>query len=329
VTTTPVAAVSLLGLDPATHVRHPVHAPTQTYPETNCYADLWIELLHGLGLDPIPALGFVLSSDMDGDQWRFFKFPAEDLRLLYGIDVAELNPWKGLEHHIESHLRSGSFLTVEVDSYFLPDTTGVAYRRTHTKSSIVADMIDPEARRLGYFHNTGYAELEGDDYAGIFRLHVADPEVLLPYVELVRLDRLEHPDGRQLLDRTMELIASHVRRRPAANPVQALRKQIESDLDELRGGDLDLFHAYAFATLRQCGASAELASALCTWLADRSEPTAEAAGHFLGVAAAAKAAQFKLARLVAGRAVDMDEAFSEMEQRWERGMRIMAERYDR
>lgn len=318
-----------LDLDPATYVASALHDADRIWPETNCYADLWIELLHGLGLDPTPALAFVLSSDVDGDQWRFFKFPAEDLRLLYGIDVAELNPWKGLEHHIESHLRSGSFLTAEVDSYYLPDTAGVAYRRTHTKSSIVAGMIDPQARRLGYFHNTGYAELEGDDYAGIFRQHVGDPEVLLPYVELVRLDKLEHPDDDQLLDRTVALVTSHLQRRPATNPVQALRKQIESDLDELRAGDLDLFHAYAFATLRQCGANAELASSLCTWLADRSEPTAEAAEHFVGVAAAAKAAQFKLARLVAGRTVDTDEAFTEMEQRWERGMRVLANHYDR
>ena len=123
-------------------------------------------------------------------------------------------------------------------------------------------------------------------------------------------------------------MTTHVRRRPAANPVQALRKQVESDLDRLRGQTSASSTRYVFATLRQCGASAELASSLCVWLSDRSEPTAEAAEHFLGVAAAAKAAQFKLARHVAGRSVDMDEVFTEMEQHWERGMSLMAERYD-
>ncbi|MDQ6697955.1 MAG: DUF1839 family protein [Actinomycetota bacterium] len=319
----------ILDLDPATYVANALHGAERIWPETNCYADLWIELLHGLGFDPVPALAFVLSGDVDGDQWRFFKFPAEDLRFLYGIDVVELNPWKGLEHHIESHLGAGRFCTAEVDSFFLPDTAGVAYHRTHTKSSIVANMIDPEGFRLGYFHNTGYAELSGDDYLGIFRHDVRDPEVLLPYVELVRLDNMVRPAGPELLDRAVALTAAHVRRRPAADPVQALRKQIEGDLDALRGAGLDLFHAYAFATLRQCGASAELAAALCGWLAERGEPTTDAAEHFLAVAAAAKAAQFKLARLVAGRAVDMDEVFTEMEQQWDRGMRIMAERYDR
>ena len=100
--------------------------------------------------------------------------------------------------------------------------------------------------------------------------------MLPPYVEVVRLDNAEHADGAELLARTIELVTTHVRRRPAANPVQALRKQVESDLDRLHGADLGLFHAYTFATLRQCGASAELASSLCVWLSDRSEPTAEA-----------------------------------------------------
>lgn len=317
----------ILDLDPESYAANPLHAPDRIWPETNCYADLWIELLHGLGLDPVPALAFVLSSDVDGDQWRFFKFPAEDLRALYGIGVDELNPWQGLEHHVESHLRSGRFLTAEVDSWYLPDTAGVAYHRAHTKSSIAANLIDPQARRLGYFHNTGYAELAGDDYAGIFRHHISDPEVLPPYVELVRVDALDRPAGAELLARTVDLVAAHLSRRPAANPVQALRKQMESDLDRLRAADLDLFHAYAFATLRQCGASAELASSLCTWLAVRGEPTAEAADHFLGVASAAKTAQFKLARLVSGRAVDLDEVFREMEHHWDRGMSAMAERY--
>ena len=60
-------------------------------------------------------------------------------------------------------------------------------------------MIDPQARRLGYFHNSGYAELSGDDYDGIFRRDVTDPEVLPPYVEVVRLDNAEHADDAEVL----------------------------------------------------------------------------------------------------------------------------------
>ena len=48
---------------------------------------------------------------------------------------------------------------------WLPDTSGTDYRRQHTKSTIVIDDIDVEQRRLGYFHNAGYYQLEGEDFA--------------------------------------------------------------------------------------------------------------------------------------------------------------------
>ena len=140
-----------------------------------------------------------------------------------GDTLEQVGDAVGLEHHVESHLRAGRFLTAEVDSWYLPDTAGVAYRRSHTKSSIVANMIDPQAQRLGYFHNTGYSELAGDDYAGVFRHHITDPDVLAPYVELISIDGVERPDAEELLRRTVTVVASHVRRRPATNPVQTLR----------------------------------------------------------------------------------------------------------
>ena len=33
-------------LDPATYTRHPLHASDRVWPESNCYVDLWFELLH-------------------------------------------------------------------------------------------------------------------------------------------------------------------------------------------------------------------------------------------------------------------------------------------
>ena len=41
---------------------------------------------------------------------------------------------------------------------------------------MVPNSIDLAERRLGYFHNAGYFELEGDDFDGVFRLGLyADP----------------------------------------------------------------------------------------------------------------------------------------------------------
>ncbi len=62
-------------VDASSYRPHPLHATERTWTETNCYVDLWIELLHSLGLDPLAAAAFTISTDFEGDQWTFFKFP--------------------------------------------------------------------------------------------------------------------------------------------------------------------------------------------------------------------------------------------------------------
>jgi Domain of unknown function (DUF1839) len=319
--------IRLLPIEAATYVRSPLHAEDRFWPETNCYVDLWIELLNGLGLDPVPALGFTLSVDFEGDQWQFFKFPLEDLREFFGIDAAEMNPWRGVEYHVEEQLLNGRLLTVEVDAWYLPDTAGVSYRREHVKSSIVPNMLDREGHRLGYFHGSSYYELEGDDYTGIFRHDIDDPNVLPPYVELVKLDGLRRPPPDEVLRHSVRLVESHLRRRPTTNPVFRFRKRFEQDLAWVRGEDLTMFHLYSFATLRQFGACCELSASLCSWLADRGEPVSEAAVSFSEIASQAKAAQFKLARLASGRDVDLDPLLEDIEQRWEAAFAIVGQRY--
>src|SRR5262249_11448899 len=75
--------VSLLGLDPATYTPSALHQPDRTFPETNCYVDLWIELLHARGISPESAMGFTCTVDFEGDQWTFFKPPPEELLRLH------------------------------------------------------------------------------------------------------------------------------------------------------------------------------------------------------------------------------------------------------
>ena len=43
------SAVDLFGLDPATWTRPMLHAGDRVWTETNCYVDLWAELLPALG----------------------------------------------------------------------------------------------------------------------------------------------------------------------------------------------------------------------------------------------------------------------------------------
>ena len=78
-----VAEYSLadLKLEPALYQRHRLHTQERSWAETNCYVDIWIELLHAWGFEPIAALPFTVAIDFEGDQWTFFKFPHADLYL--------------------------------------------------------------------------------------------------------------------------------------------------------------------------------------------------------------------------------------------------------
>ncbi len=307
-------------IDSASYRPHPLHASERTWTETNCYVDLWIELLHALGLDPVAAAAFTLSTDFEGDQWTFFKFPPEDLRALFGLEVAEFNVWRPTVDHAEEQLELGRLFIMDADAWFLPDTHGVSYRTAHVKSAMVPNRIDRDARRLGYFHNAGYFELEGDDFDGVFRLgRYEDPTVLPPYVETVRLDRLRR-DPDEIVAGAVALTREHLARRPLTDPMMRLEQRLDADAAWLRSEDLETFHQYAFGTCRQCGASAELAASFVDWLGAHDpalspsgvsdlEAVAEA---FRTVAVTAKAVQFSLARQSKGRTVDLHGPLAEM-----------------
>jgi hypothetical protein len=314
----------LLDIEAESYERHQVHATERIWMETNCYVDLWIELLHALGLDPIAGCAFTLGTDFEGDQWAFFKFPPEDLRRLYGIDVNEMNVWRPLADHVVEQLELGRLLTVEADSWFLPDTVGVSYRTGHTKSTIVPQAIDVERRRLGYFHNAAYFELEGDDYDGVLRVG-AEPSSLVPYVELVKLERLRRDD---IVADVLALTVDHLRRRPLDNPMVRFRKRLEQDLPTLAERDLEHFHAYAFGTCRQCGANFELAASFVDWLGAHGEDgLTPVADRFRAIAETSKSLQFSLARAARGRTVDLAAPLAEMERDWDEAMGALVARY--
>jgi len=331
---TSLATTELLPLDASRYERHPLHVSERVWSETNCYVDVWIEVLHALGLDPLAAASFALVTDFETDQWTFFKYEPEDLRELYGIRVFEMNPWRPLLEHVVEHLAAGRLITLEADSWYLPDTAGVSYRIDRTKSTIVPNLVDPEARRLGYFHNASYFELEGEDFDGVFRLgDTAQVDALPPYVETVRLDGMHRLDDAELHARSVERLRRHLRDLPTTNPVERLHERLGTDLDAIRADGVDAFHLYAFATVRQLGASAELSSSYLGWLAEREAGSVDdlrrASDDLLGLAQAAKSVQFLLARLARGRSVDVDPSFAAMAAAWESATSTVVERYGR
>ncbi|TBR26043.1 MAG: DUF1839 family protein, partial [Reyranella sp.] len=151
-------AVDLLGLSPATWRPSALHGGDRVWPETNCYVDLWVELLPALGHSVEAALPFTVLQDFEGDQFTFFKFPLEDLQALFGLSVQELAIYESVEAQAMAQLRRGRPVLVEVDAFWLPDA-GEAYRKAHVKTSVAVMALDPARRRFGYFHGAGYHEL--------------------------------------------------------------------------------------------------------------------------------------------------------------------------
>jgi hypothetical protein len=314
--------LSLLGLDPETYVASALHQPDRTFPETNCYVDIWIELLHALGVDPASAMSFACTIDFEGDQWTFFKPPAEELEHLYGIDVHEMQLYRPTVNHVVEQLTAGRTIIIEADAFYMPDRAATSYRTAHVKSSIAIEAIEPERERLRYFHGPGFYELSGDDYRGIFRLGRAFSEdVLPPYAELVRFDAGPRFEGEDLRRAAFEMLRRHLGRRPVRNPWLKFGERLATDLPALLGGADADYHAYAFATVRQCGAAFDAAKSFVEWLALPVSPDAAAATEALGRQVnGAKALLFRLARR---RPFDPAPAIQQLAGDWETAMHAL------
>ncbi len=255
------------GLEAEGYRRHRLHAEDQVWVEKNCYIDVWIELLHALGLNPLAMLAFTVGVDFEGDQWTFFKPPHDELRTLYGIDVQELNVWRPLLEHAVEHLAAGKLISTEADAFWLPDTSGTDYRRQHTKSTIILADLDLQRGELGYFHNAGYFSLSGEDFTHTFRVgFAADPTFMPLFAESVRTDRLIRRTDADLLQQAQVTWQRHLARVPRDNPVMRFMERLEADLPALQRHGLTYYHAWAFATVRQLGAAFELAAQNLRWM---------------------------------------------------------------
>jgi hypothetical protein len=308
---------SVFSLDAGGWVPHRLHGPDRMWPESNCYVDLWIGLLHALGFEPAAALASALAMDLEGDQWTFVKVPADDLEALYGIVVKELTVWRTLLEHVDEQVRLGRPVLVEVDAFALPDTAGVSYRMDHTKTTIAVEAIDVEQCRLRYFHNAGYHVLEGADFAQLLPRE-PDPARLAPYVEVAVLGRRTARPTSELSEIARASLQRHVDHMPSRNPVSRYRVRLAEDLDWLRRQDLVVFHRYAFANFRQCGAAAEFGAALLRWLEAHGGDRLETAALQLdALAAGAKTLQFQVARAVQSqRRIDPAPVLDRMESAW-------------
>ncbi|HET6431955.1 DUF1839 family protein [Dyella sp.] len=325
--------VRALHLDPLNYQRHALHAEDRVWVEKNCYFDVWIELIHALGCDPYAIIPVVAALDFEGDQWTFYKPPLNELRELYGIEVNEMTAWRPMLEHAQEHLGAGKMIAVEADAWWLPDVAGTDYRQNHVKSTIVLVDVDAPARRLGYFHNASYYELEGEDFDRTFQLAGVAPDFLPFFAELVRVDRVVRRPPQELAAIARGLLQRHLSRRPRDNPIERFAARFQADLPALQARGLEHYHMWAFATLRQLGSACELLALHLRWqaahgagLADDAGALAPAVEAFETISAGAKSFILKAARAVnTGRPLESMPIFEQWASAWQRAMSTLEE----
>lgn len=311
--------------------QHALHREERVWLETNCYVDLWIELLHHYGCDPRAALNFTVTQAFEGDQFTFPKFSLDDIARLYGLQAQELAIYDTVEAHVREQTRRGQMVVAEVDSYYLPDTRATAYRQTHTKTTIAIDRIDTDAKRITYFHNAGYFALSGEDYDGIFRLMpdlAGDVLALFPYVEFVKRARAPL-EGDALVQRSVELLALRLVDRPATNPVAQWRAAFPEHLRALHERDPAYYHLYTFNVMRQLGSNFELLSKYVGWLNCHGvEVPSEIQTSAQAIASEAMVMQFRLARArMRSRTDPCDDCLESMQASYDKVIEPLAARF--
>lgn len=261
---------ALFGVNPATYKAHAVHRPEFGYPDTNCWTDVIIEVLHASGNEPLAGLGCTLALDHEGDQFTFFKPRQDELETLYGVAVYELQIYRPILEHVTQQLACGRGLILEVDGWWLPDTAGRSYRLQHGKTSIVVESCTED--RLVYFHNGGLHELGGEDLQ-----QLAHPRGLPGYAEVVRFDAGPALTGPALRAAARELLHDNLKRRPTVSPFVGFGAQLDRELSHLVSStDLTDLHLFCFATTRIAGAAAALAAEHVRWtLQTDGEPAAK------------------------------------------------------
>ncbi|MBV8086642.1 MAG: DUF1839 family protein [Chloroflexi bacterium] len=311
------------GLEPADYQPHRLHADSgYAWPEQNCYFDLWIELLHSLGCDPVPCFYPGLTTTYVSDQWQFIKPDPSALLALYGVRLYEINVWEPVATHVARHVADGNPVLLEVDAYDLPDVAGLSYQIKHSKTTIGIVGIDSAAEELWYLHNRGLYSLAGVDYRAALQLDQADR---LPFfIEAASLKSLVRRDAGELRAISLRLLGSSLEQLGAYNPFPAFRAHLGVVLPRIAAGEIEV-HGYAFASLRQLGAACSLGAEYLAWCGlPRVEQAVEELGH---VSQLAQAFILRLARAAArGRVVDVDEPLGAMEVCWMRAMSDVRER---
>ncbi|HAJ72406.1 MAG TPA: DUF1839 domain-containing protein [Methylophilaceae bacterium] len=310
---------NIFALTPETYQPHALHCHDQNFRETNCYSDLVIEIINGLGLNAVACLGYTLAADFEGDQWTFGKPSHHDLENLYGVRIEELSLYRALVDQLVTQVQRGSIPLLEADAFHLPDTAGIDYRANHVKTTIGITHIDVENKRMRYFHNATFAELKDEDFEGVLAPQASKHQGYLPpYCEIAKLNLVNQKSESALRTLAAESAKFHLRKRPLINPVKRHAEAMAEHQQTIIAGGLPVYHAYTFVALRQLGSSHQLGANFLRWLDPQEANMAAAATAFEQIASTAKMLVLKLARVTnSGKPADFSAVFEEMANQWD------------
>ena len=316
---------SLQSTSPGQYKSSGLHDKSRDWPETNCYMDLWIELIHAFGGQPEAMLPVVFGVDFEGDHFTFFKPSLTDIYDLYGVDVQELQTWRGIIPATVEQLNRGCIVMPEVDAFFLPDTLATDYRKKHSKSSIAICSMDLERRYCKYFHNAGFFELEGDDFELLFGLKRPEGTVdLSPYTEFAKIDGFQAKQDLELMGLSSCILNRVLKTVPKTNPFSAFRASFLEQVPVIKEHGMEMYHGYVFANVRHAGSAFELGSQYLKWAELRGQQYGNAGEHCAVISDSCKKLLLKLARAVSSsRQVDFSELFDTLERSWEAAMGVL------
>lgn len=283
--------------------KHYLNSVDRHWPQSNCSIDALTGVMHNKGYNPVPLLAVCVASGYEGDQGRFFKYPIGDLEDLHGIIINELTIYDTLERHIVEQVRRGRIVLTEVDSYGLRDTIGVTYHIAHKKSGIAIDFIDPVNKKLTYYHNDVYGEVEGDDYDLVLGLH-GDLVAFTEFIEFLDVPRKSEAELRGL---AKGLLNKYFKRIPLNSPMKEFRKAFPRHMANITP---ETFHEFAFNHFRMIGSNFEYFGSFLQWLGGYED----AVVHCETIAQTTKVMQFRTARMVAKKRFDpCDDLFDTLE----------------
>lgn len=316
----------LAKLTPEHFSQNDLHRHDRNFRETNCYSDLLIEVIHNLSLNPIACLGFTLASDFEEDQWTFGKPSHDDLQKLYGIRIEELSLYRPLVDQMVCQVERGAIPLLEVDAYFLPDTAGIDYRQSHAKTTIGITHIDLVNKKLRYFHNATFTVCEGEDFDGVLFPALSNQAgYLLPYCEILKLNKIKTLSDEDLRKIARESAALHFSVRSSNNPFEAYLKAVVSHQEAIIAGGHPAYHAYSFVAPRQLGAAHELGASFLQWLDPACPNFITAAEDFLKIANLSKTLVLKLARINhTNKQANVEAILAEMQDCWSRAHTLLS-----